>query len=75
MAHIRLNPKYHENHYFTSTNSFSEALHEAVAFVEQVEKDDGGLVSFTTAEFVQDDVPDQNGFHSLLYQVYVTIIR
>lgn len=74
MAHIELNPEVHENHYFTSENSFSEALHEAVAFVERVEAEEGGIVSFTTAEFLQDDVVDDNGFHAHLYQVFVTVV-
>ena len=75
MTSYTLNPDYHTNQYFVSENSFSEALGWATEYVAQVESEGGSLVSITAAEFYQDDVVDDNGFHAPLYQVFVTVVR
>lgn len=76
MSHIELNPDFHENHYFESEVSFSEVLHEATSFVEDVEEKGGDVVSFTTAQYLQDSVdPDSNGFLPSIYQVFLTVLR
>lgn len=75
MSHIELNPDFHENHYFESEDSFAQVLHEATSFVEDVEEKGGDVVSFTTAQYLQDDAPDSNGFLPTVYQVFLTVLR